>query len=144
MIYINLFIISFLAATILPLSSEITLAGLMVAQSYNNFILLLAASVGNILGSSFNWVLGIYSRKFESKKWFPFNQNQMQRSSKWFLKYGKWSLLFAWLPVVGDPLTFIAGTMQTRFLSFLVLVTIGKVARYIIIILAADWSLSLF
>ena len=144
MIYINLFVISFLAATILPLSSEITLAGLMVAQSYNNFILLLAASVGNILGSSFNWVLGIYSRKFESKKWFPFNQNQMQRSSKWFLKYGKWSLLFAWLPVVGDPLTFIAGTMQTRFLSFLVLVTIGKVARYIIIILAADWSLSLF
>ena len=144
MSYITLFVISFLAATILPLSSEITLAGLMAAQSYNNFILLLAASVGNILGSSFNWVLGIYSRKFKSKKWFPFNQNQMKRSSKWFLKYGKWSLLFAWLPVVGDPLTFIAGTMQTRFLSFLVLVTIGKVARYIIIILAADWSLSLF
>ena len=144
MIYINLFIISFLAATILPLSSEITLAGLMAAQSYSNFILLLAASSGNILGSSFNWVLGIYSRKFDSKKWFPFNQNQIKRASKWFLKYGKWSLLFAWLPVVGDPLTFIAGTMQTRFLSFLVLVTIGKVARYIIIILAADWYLSLF
>ena len=88
MIYITLFVISFLAATILPLSSEITLAGLMAAQSYNNFILLLVASLGNILGSSFNWVLGIYSRKFESKKWFPFNQNQMKQSSKWFLKYG--------------------------------------------------------
>ena len=68
MSYITLFVISFLAATILPLSSEITLAGLMAVQSYNNFILLLAASVGNILGSSFNWVLGIYSRKFDSKK----------------------------------------------------------------------------
>ena len=144
MIYINLFIISFLAATILPLSSEIMLAGLMVAQSYNHFILLLAASVGNILGSSFNWVLGIYSRKFEFKKWFPFSKNQMKRSSKWFLKYGKWSLLFAWLPVVGDPLTFVAGTMRIRFLDFLILVAIGKVARYIIIILATDWSLSLF
>ena len=144
MIYITLFVISFLAATILPLSSEITLAGLMVAQSYNNFILLFVASLGNILGSSFNWFLGIYFQKFESKKWFPFNQNQMKRSSKWFLKYGKWSLLFAWLPVVGDPLTFVAGTMRIRFLYFLILVAIGKVARYIIIILAADWSLSLF
>ena len=144
MIYINLFVISFLAATILPLSSEITLAGLMTVQSYNNFILLLAASVGNILGSSFNWVLGIYSRKFKSKKWFPFNQNQMKRSSKWFLKYGKWSLLFAWLPIVGDPLTFVAGVMRTRFISFLALVAIGKVARYIIIMLAIDWSLSQF
>ena len=144
MIYINLFVISFLAATILPLSSEITFAGLMTVQSYNNFILLLAASVGNILGSSFNWVLGIYSIKFKSKKWFPFNQNQMKRSSKWFLKYGKWSLLFAWLPIVGDPLTFVAGVMRTRFLSFLVLVSIGKVARYIIIMLATDWSLSQF
>ena len=144
MIYISLFVISFLAATILPLSSEITLAGLIAVQSYNNFILLLAASVGNILGSSFNWVLGIYSRKFESKKWFPFNQNQMKQSSKWFLKYGKWSLLFAWLPVVGDPLTLVAGVMRTRFLSFLVLVSIGKVARYIIIMLATDWSLSQF
>ena len=68
MSYITLFAISFLAATILPLSSEITFAGLMVAQSYNNFILLLVASLGNILGSSFNWVLGIYSRKFDVKK----------------------------------------------------------------------------
>ena len=88
MIYINLLVISFLAATILPLSSEIMLAGLMAVQSYNNFILLLTASVGNILGSSFNCVLGIYSRQFDSKKWFPFNQNKMKQSSKWFLKYG--------------------------------------------------------
>jgi len=68
----------------------------------------------------------------------------MKRSSKWFLKYGKWSLLFAWLPIVGDPLTFVAGAMRTRFLDFLILVAIGKVGRYIIIILATDWSLSLF
>ena len=144
MIYINLFVISFLAATILPLSSEITLAGLVAAQSYNNFILLLVASLGNVLGSSFNWFLGIYSRKFESKRWFPFNQNQMNRSSKWFFKYGKWSLLFAWLPIVGDPLTFVAGAMRIRFLGFLILVAIGKVGRYLIIMSATDWSLNLF
>ena len=116
----------------------------MVAQSYNNFILLLVASLGNILGSSFNWVFGIYSRKFESKKWFPFNKNQMKRSSKWFFQYGKWSLLFAWLPIVGDPLTFVAGAMRTRFLDFLILVAIGKVGRYLVVMAATDWSLNLF
>ena len=116
----------------------------MVVQSYNNLILLLAASVGNILGSSFNWVLGIYFGKFESKKWFPFNQNQIKRSSKWFLKYGKWSLLFAWLPIVGDPLTFVAGVMRIRFLDFLILVAIGKVGRYLVVMAATDWSLNLF
>ena len=144
MSYITLFAISFLAATILPLSSEITLAGLIAAQSYNKFILLFAASLGNILGSSFNWILGIYSRKFDSKKWFPFNQNQMERSSKWFLKYGKWSLLLAWLPIVGDPLTFVAGTMRISFLNFLILVAIGKVGRYLIVIAATNWYLNLF
>ena len=144
MIYITLFVISFLAATILPLSSEITLIGLMAAQSYNNVILLFAASLGNILGSSFNWFLGIYFKKFESKKWFPFNQNQMKRSSKWFLKYGKWSLLFAWLPIVGDPLTFVAGVMRTRFLDFLILVAIGKVGRYLVVMAVTDWFLNLF
>jgi membrane protein YqaA with SNARE-associated domain len=116
----------------------------MVTQSYNNLILLLTASMGNILGSSFNWVLGIYSRKFDSKKWFPFNQNQMKRSSKWFLKYGKWSLLFAWLPIVGDPLTFVAGAMRTRFLDFLILVAVGKVGRYLVVMAATDWFLNLF
>ena len=116
----------------------------MAAQSYNNFILLLAASLGTILGSSFNWVLGIYSRKFDSKRWFPFNQNQMKRSSKWFFHYGKWSLLFAWLPIIGDPLTFVAGAMRIRFLDFLILVAIGKVGRYLIVMLATDWYLNLF
>ena len=68
----------------------------------------------------------------------------MKRSSKWFLKYGKWSLLFAWLPIVGDPLTFVAGTMRISFLNFLILVAIGKVGRYLIVIASTNWYLNLF
>ena len=133
MIYLSLFFISFLAATILPFSSELTLAGLISTSNYDNLILLVVASFGNVLGSVFNWGLGFYARNLTIKKWFPFKETQIERSSKWFSKFGKWSLLFAWVPIVGDPLTFVAGLLRVRFFDFIILVAIGKVSRYLII-----------
>ena len=133
MIYLSLLFISFLAATILPFSSELTLAGLISTSNYDNLLLLVFASFGNVLGSVFNWGLGFYARNLTIKKWFPFKETQIERSSKWFSKFGKWSLLFAWLPIVGDPLTFVAGLLRVRFLDFIILVSIGKVSRYLII-----------
>ena len=133
MIYLSLFIISFLAATILPFSSELTLAGLMATSSYDNLLLLLVASLGNVLGSAVNWILGFYSRKLSKKKWFPFKDEQIEKSSKWFNKFGRWSLLFAWVPIIGDPLTLAAGLLRVKFIEFLILVTIGKVSRYLVI-----------
>jgi len=132
-IYLSLFFISFLAATILPFSSELTLAGLISTSNYDNLILLVVASFGNVLGSVFNWGLGFYARNLTIKKWFPSKETQIERSSKWFSKFGKWSLLFAWLPIVGDPLTFVAGLLRVRFLDFIILVAIGKVSRYLIV-----------
>ena len=130
MIYLSLFVVSFLAATILPASSELTLAGLLGTKDYNALALLISASLGNILGSVFNWVLGFYLFSCINKKWFPFKKNVIINASKKFNKFGVWSLLFAWIPVIGDPLTFIAGILKVNFLLFLVLVTIGKISRY--------------
>jgi membrane protein YqaA with SNARE-associated domain len=132
-IYLSLFAISFLAATILPFSSELTLAGLISTSNYDNLLLLIVASVGNILGSVFNWTLGLYSRNLTIKKWFPFKDKQIENSSKWFSKFGKWSLLFAWVPIIGDPLTLVAGLLRVRFLDFIILVAIGKVSRYLVV-----------
>ena len=133
MIYLSLFIISFLAATILPFSSELTLAGLVATSNYDNLLLLIVASLGNVLGSVVNWILGFYSRKLTTKKWFPFKDEQIEKSSKWFDKFGRWSLLFAWVPIIGDPLTLAAGLLRVKFIEFLILVTIGKVSRYLVI-----------
>jgi membrane protein YqaA with SNARE-associated domain len=134
MIYLTLFGISFLAATILPFSSELSLAGLILTSNFDNSLLLIAASLGNILGSVVNWFIGFYARNFISKKWFPFNELQITRSSKWFEKFGKWSLLFAWVPILGDPLTLVAGLLRVRFLDFIILVAIGKVSRYFVVL----------
>ena len=133
MIYLSLFAISFLAATILPFSSELTLAGLIATSNYDNLLLLIVASFGNVLGAVVNWVLGFYSRNFSTKKWFPFKEKQIERSSVWFRKFGKWTLLFAWVPVVGDPLTLVAGLLRVKFLDFIILVAIGKVSRYLLV-----------
>ena len=134
MIYLSLFGISFLAATILPFSSELSLAALIATSDYDNLLLLTVASFGNILGSLVNWALGSYSRNLTTKKWFPFKETQIERSSKWFGKFGKWSLLFAWVPVVGDPLTLVAGILRVKFIDFIILVAIGKVSRYIFVL----------
>ena len=131
--YLSLFTISFLAATILPFSSELMLASMLSIENYNRTLLITFSSLGNILGSVFNWVLGFYFIKLQNKKWFPFNQEQILKSSQWFEKYGKWSLLFAWVPIIGDPLTFVAGTMKAKFFIFLILVGIGKISRYLFI-----------
>jgi|TARA_B110000881_G_C18361248_1_gene406451 membrane protein YqaA with SNARE-associated domain len=131
--YLSLLLISFLAATILPLSSELTLAGLLNASEYNSFALIGTASLGNILGSVFNWVLGFYLFKYINNKWFPFKENQINEASKRFQKLGVCSLLFAWVPIIGDPLTFIAGILKINFLLFLVLVAIGKISRYLFV-----------
>ena len=133
LIYLYLFAVSFLAATILPFSSELTLAGLITTSNYDNSLLLIVASFGNVLGSVVNWTLGFYSRNLTTKNWFPFKDNQIENSSKWFRKFGKWSLLFAWVPIIGDPLTLVAGLLRVKFLEFLILVMIGKISRYMMI-----------
>jgi membrane protein YqaA with SNARE-associated domain len=131
--YVSLLLISFLAATIVPISSELTLASLLSTSNHSSFILIVTASLGNILGSVFNWVLGFYLFSCINKKWFPFKKNVIINASKKFNKFGVWSLLFAWIPVIGDPLTFIAGILRVNFFLFLILVTVGKTSRYLFI-----------
>ncbi len=136
--YLLLFILSFLSATVFPFSSELTLASLLSIETYNSVLLICTASLGNILGSVFNWVLGYYLLKHIKKKWFPFRKNQINIASKRFGRFGVWSLLFAWVPFVGDPLTLIAGILRVNFLLFLILVSIGKISRYFFLYLLVN------
>ncbi len=132
--YFQLLIISFLAATILPLSSELVLSTMLLTDSFDKYLLLVVASFGNIFGSSVNWYLGKKILIFKDKKWFPVNEKQIAKSEMYFKKYGIWSLLLAWVPIIGDPLTVIAGILRVNFFTFLLLVSISKTSRYIFLI----------
>lgn len=136
MAYCSLFFTALIAATLFPASSEALLV-ILLQQEYSPFLLWLAASTGNILGSCINWYLGRECLRWQDKKWFPVNAAQLARAQMQFQRYGLVSLLFSWLPVVGDPLTFVAGILRVRFWLFLLLVALGKSLRYGFVIFIA-------
>ena len=131
--YFALFVSAFAAATLLPFYSEVVLVGLL-SQGYSAFWVWAVASLGNTLGAVMNWLMGKYLLHFQYRKWFPFKAEGIERSQRWYNRYGIWSLLMAWLPVGGDALTFIAGVMRANFWVFFILVAIGKSARYAVLI----------
>jgi membrane protein YqaA with SNARE-associated domain len=133
-----------MVATIIPFGSEAYFITLLSLEKYNHFILFVVASVGNVLGSLFNWICGFYINFFIKKSWFPINNKIIDRGNKLFTKYGKWSLLISWFPLVGDPITFAAGTLRYPIIPFLVLVSIGKVGRYLIIYLSIIWAFNIY
>jgi len=130
---ISIFFASFFSATILPGHSELALTALISLKKYSIILLIIFASLGNILGSLVNWYLGFELEKFKEKKWFPVTKLHMNNASSLFIKYGKWSLLLSWLPFIGDPLTLVAGVLRMPIFSFIVIVSIAKVFRYIFV-----------
>lgn len=132
---IFLFFSAFFAATIFPAQSELVLFSLNQLGQHSKLILLLVATIGNVLGAVVNYFLGFYLLKLKDKKWFKLNEKQINKFTLRYEKWGKWSLLFAWMPIIGDPLTVVAGIFKTNFWLFLLLVTIGKAARYIVFLL---------
>ncbi|BDD89312.1 YqaA family protein [Desulfofustis limnaeus] len=135
-VYLALFTTSLLAATILPISSEVMLYALLQGDSPAG-PLLLAATLGNTVGSAVNWGLGRYLLHFRERPWFYFTTEQIDKAQHWFQRYGVWSLLFAWLPLGGDVLTLVAGVMRVRLWLFLILVGLGKSLRYLTVMALA-------
>ncbi len=140
--YIGLFLSAFLAATVLPVSSEIVMGAMVASGSYEIVWLLVVASIGNTLGSVVNWGLGRYLYRFRDRRWFPVSERSIDRAADRFNRFGLWSLLLAWVPVIGDPLTLVAGLLRVRFLVFLPLVAISKTGRYVVLLGLLDRILS--
>ncbi|MGO1118994.1 YqaA family protein [Rhodovibrionaceae bacterium A322] len=134
-----LFVSAFVAATLFPASSETLLSYLVVNNPDQVAIIVAVATTGNSLGSCVNWLLGRFCLRFEDRRWFPFKPEQRAKAETYFKRYGLWSLLFAWLPLIGDPLTFVAGVLRAPFWPFVLLVTLGKGARYLVLVGAVQW-----
>ena len=130
---ISLLLGAFLAATILPFSSEVMLAAALTSGQFDTWLLVMIAAFGNTMGAVVNWGIGRYLLHWSDRRWFPFSQRQLEIASERFNRFGVWSLLFAWMPIIGDPLTFAAGVLKVRFALFLPLVAIGKALRYVVI-----------
>lgn len=132
-VYSGLFATAFAAATVLPLQSEAVLAGLLFMDTYPVAALVTVATIGNILGSVVNWMIGRGIERFRTRRWFPVDPARLDRATDWYQRYGRWSLLLSWLPVIGDPLTVVAGILREPLWSFVAIVALAKLSRYLVV-----------
>jgi len=132
-VYGGLFLSAFVAASLLPAQSELVLAGLLASQEWSAFWLLFVVSLGNILGALLNYALGRGANALQHKRWFPFSCGALARAEGWYRRYGRYSLLLSWAPLVGDPLTLAAGVLRENIWIFLALVTLAKTGRYLVV-----------
>lgn len=132
--YLILFTSAFGAASVLPFYSEPVLIGMLLLETYHPFGLWCVATLGNTAGAVLNWWLAANARKWQNKRWFPMNSQQLTIGSRWFNRYGVWTLVLAWSPIGGDALTFVAGFLKVRLDLFVLLVGLGKGGRYAVVI----------
>lgn len=128
--YAGLFLAALGAATLLPMQSEAVLVAMLLSERYAVATLLAVATFGNVLGSTLNWLLGRSVERLRHKRWFPVSQNRLEKARQSYLRFGRWSLLLSWVPIIGDPLTLVAGVMREPFWRFLLIVTLAKGLRY--------------
>ena len=131
MIYLILFFSAFISATLFPLGSEALLI-YDIKEGYNIYFLVIVATMGNSLGSLLNYFLGLKGEEYLVEKKL-INEKVILKSKSYFDKYGSISLLFSWLPIIGDPITFVAGILKYDLKKFIVLVVIAKLSRYLFI-----------
>lgn len=131
--YPALFLSALAAATLLPLQSEAVLVVLLLGGAHTTWVLLAVATFGNVLGSWVNWLLGRSLEHYRQRRWFPVSEARLQQAQAWYARYGRWSLLLSWMPVIGDPLTLVAGVMREPLWRFLLIVTVAKAARYAVL-----------
>ena len=133
MTYLILFITAFISATLFPLGSEALLI-YDINLGHNIYLLLFFATFGNSLGSVVNYFLGLKGEEYLINKKL-LNEKYILKAKSYFDKYGAWSILFSWLPIIGDSITFVAGVLKYDFKKFLILVIIAKFSRYLFLVL---------
>ncbi|MGY6549610.1 MAG: YqaA family protein [Roseinatronobacter sp.] len=134
----GLFLSAFVAATLLPAQSETVLLVLLHSGTHPVWLLVTVASIGNVLGSVVNWAMGRYLMHHAGHPRFPFTPAQIARAQAWYARRGWVSLFGSWLPVIGDPLTLVAGVLHEPLWRFLLVVSAAKTGRYVVLVLAAD------
>jgi len=128
----SMFLTAFIAATFFPVQSEALLAALILKTDIAVWLLVVVASLGNILGSCVNWLLGRSLETLKGRSWFPVKEQSLERAQAHYRKYGRWSLLLSWVPLIGDPITVMAGVMRERLITFILFVSVAKTGRYVV------------
>ena len=129
----GLFLSAFLSATLLPGASEAALAAVLALGRSGVWVAVAVATLGNTLGSTVNWAIGRFLARHRGHRLFPVTEAQFARAAAFYRRWGVWSLLLSWVPVIGDPLTVVSGVLGTRLAAFVAIVALAKLGRYLVV-----------
>ena len=129
--YLGIFSSAFVSATLLPAQSEAVLGALLAGGAHSPALLIAVATLGNTLGAATNWLLGLYVNRFKERRWFPVRPDRLAQAERWYRRWGRWSLLLSWAPLIGDALCLAAGVLREPFRSFFAIVLAAKLLRYL-------------
>lgn len=129
--YVALFMMSFLASTLVPIGSEWLLV-LMMVKGYPTQATILTATAGNYLGAVTTYLVGVYGGRWLIERVFRVSAEQQEQARRYYRRYGTFSLFFSWVPIIGDPLCLVGGLMRINFWLFTALVASGKLLRYMV------------
>ncbi|MDX8381562.1 MAG: YqaA family protein [Ghiorsea sp.] len=127
-----LFISALISSTLFPGGSEALLLYKLQEETQNPYLLVFIATCGNVLGSLMTYFMGKYGFQF-SHRWMAISTAKIQQAESYFKRFGTPALLLAWLPIIGDPLCFVAGSLRYPFIYFIMLVSVGKLTRYAVL-----------
>ena len=130
--YLALFLLSFLASTLVPLGSE-WLLGVLLLNDFDALLVVPVATAGNTCGALTTYAIGLWGGSFLVERVLRISPDSQQKAEQRFNRYGSWSLLFSWVPIIGDPLCLVGGVLKTDFWKFTVLVSVGKFIRYALV-----------
>lgn len=131
--YFGLFLITFLAATLVPLASEVFVLG-MPLLGYNVWIVMLVALVGNFFGNLTNYYVGLRGSEFVLSRYIKIKEKTWKRAERFYERWGPVALFFSWMPIIGDPLTVVAGAFKIDLRIFTFWVLLGKLVRYLLLL----------
>ena len=124
--------LSFLASTLLPVGSEWLLV-LMLLKGNDPLATVAVATIGNYMGGGTTWAIGVWGGPWLIRRILRIDPATEEAAVRFYRRYGVWSLLLSWLPIIGDALCLAAGILNVDFTRFSVLVFTGKLVRYVVV-----------
>jgi len=132
--YIGMALASFLAGTFVPFSSEAVMGALLATTGMNPVLTIISGTIGNVMGSMFNYYLGRIGNIQQISKWMHVREDRLLRTQHYVERHGSWIAFFSFLPFFGTAISISLGILRANVFGVFLYSLTGKLLRYIMVV----------